>query len=170
MTRRDFILKWAMYGLALFPVWWLEVYVLSRLPVFGVIPVILPLCAVAVAVMEGSAAGAGFGLCVGILCDAVYFGTHGTMTLALTLAGWAAGAAATYVLDRNFLGCFVCSLATLGTLGFGRVFVRTFTGMAPLPVLLSVAGPELLWSVLFLIPIYPWFHFVRRRIRKTLRL
>ena len=65
MTRQDFLYKWFFYGLSLLPVWWLELFVLSRFPVLGATPMLLPLAAVAVAVLEGSVSGAGFGLAVG---------------------------------------------------------------------------------------------------------
>ena len=81
MTRSDFIIKWGVYTLALVPVWILELYVLSRYPLFGVKPMLLPLAVVAVAVLEGSTAGGGFGLFVGVLCDACYHDTFGGMTL-----------------------------------------------------------------------------------------
>ena len=101
MTRQDFILKWLFYALALLPVWWMDTFVLGRFPVLGVAPMLLPVAAVAVAVLEGALAGAGFGLAVGVLCDAVYFGGHGFLTLGLCLIGWGAGAAAQYVLSRS---------------------------------------------------------------------
>ena len=87
MTRSDFIIKWGVYTLALVPVWILELYVLSRYPLFGVKPMLLPLAVVAVAVLEGSTAGGGFGLFVGVLCDACYHDTFGGMTLGLCLVG-----------------------------------------------------------------------------------
>ena len=62
MTRQDFILKWLFYALALLPVWWMDTFVLGRFPVLGVAPMLLPVAAVAVAVLEGALAGAGFGL------------------------------------------------------------------------------------------------------------
>ncbi|NCB63218.1 MAG: rod shape-determining protein MreD [Clostridia bacterium] len=170
MTRQDFITKWALYAVGLLPVWWLEVFVLNRFPLFGIIPMLLPLAAVAVAVLEGPLGGAGFGLAVGVLCDAVYFGTNGTMTLALTLIGWAAGAAATYVLDRTFWGCLLCSVAALFTIGTARVFVHWFTAAAALPVLLRVAAPEFLWSLAFVTLVYPWFRFLNGRIKHMLRM
>ena len=77
MTRQDHVRKWTIYALALLPVWWLEVYVLNRFPVLGVVPMLRPVAAVTVAVLEGTVAGAGFGLGVGILCDAVYYGGWG---------------------------------------------------------------------------------------------
>ena len=170
MTRRDFVIKWTLYGLGLLPVWWLELYVLGRFPVAGVTPMLLPLCAVTVAVLEGPVGGAGFGLAVGALCDALYFGSAGAMTLALTLMGWAAGAATTYVLDRNFLGCLLCAAGGLFFVDAGRVFWRAFTGMAALPDLLAVALPEFGLSLAGLVLVYPWLRAVHRRVRNILRL
>ena len=55
MTRRDLVHKWAVYALALLPVWWLDQYVLNRFLVLGVSPRLLPVAAVTVAVVEGAA-------------------------------------------------------------------------------------------------------------------
>ena len=170
MTRQDFILKWLFYALALLPVWWMDTFVLGRFPVLGVAPMLLPVAAVAVAVLEGALAGAGFGLAVGVLCDAVYFGGHGFLTLGLCLIGWGAGAAAQYVLSRNFGGCLLCAAAGLVLIDTVRVFTGLFTGLAPLLALLRVALPEVLWSLCFACLLYPWFTWVRRRIIHFLRL
>ena len=77
MTRRDQTHKWFVYALALIPVWLLDEFVLNRIPLFGVIPMLLPLAVVAVAVLEGSVAGAGFGMAVGILWELAYPGGFG---------------------------------------------------------------------------------------------
>ena len=61
MTTKDFTVKWLAYALALLPVWLMECFLLSRYPLFGVKPMLLPLAVVAVATLEGGAAGAGFG-------------------------------------------------------------------------------------------------------------
>ena len=63
MTRQDFLIKWGVYALALVPVWFLELFVLNRFPLFGVAPMLLPLAAVCVAVLEAPQRG-GFGLFV----------------------------------------------------------------------------------------------------------
>ena len=170
MTQRDFLTKWLIYGRALLPVWFLETYVLSRISIFGVSPTLLPLAAITVAVLEGGASGAGFGLAVGVLCDAVYYGSWGGMTLGLCLLGWGAGAASQYVLRRNFGGCLLCCAAGLSLLELIHVAFGLFTGLSDLYSLLRVAVPELLWSLCFVCLLYPWFYWVRRRIIKTLRL
>ena len=49
MTRQDFLYKWFFYGLSLLPVWWLELFVLSPVPLLGATPMLLPLCFAAAA-------------------------------------------------------------------------------------------------------------------------
>ena len=61
MTTQDFLIKWGVYGLALLPVWFCQAFVLNRLPFLPLTPMLLPLAAVCVAVLEGAVAGAGFG-------------------------------------------------------------------------------------------------------------
>ena len=69
MTTQDFSIKWLAYTLALLPVWFLDAFFLSRFPVFGVRPMLLPLCAAAVATLEGASAGVELCLSMaGVLC------------------------------------------------------------------------------------------------------
>ena len=61
MTRRDFIRKWTVYALGLLPIWLLDAYILPRMPLWGTVPMLLPLAVAAVAVLEGAYSGTGFG-------------------------------------------------------------------------------------------------------------
>ena len=164
MTRRDFLIKWAFYAVGLLPVWLLEQGVLNRFHVFGVSPMLLPLAAAAVAVLEGPAGGGGFGLAVGALCDAVYYGVPGGMTLGLTVTAIAAGVAAQYVLKKCFVGCLICSAAILTLMDAMRILVYALQG-APIPALLRVAVPEILWSLVFVGPVYLLFRGIHRRVQ-----
>lgn len=166
MTRQDFFIKWGVYALALLPVWFCEVYLLNRIPLFGVAPMLLPLAAIAVAVLEGTVAGAGFGLGVGILCDAVYFNPDGAMTVGLCLLGVGAGALAQYVVRQNLVGCLLCSLLALVCIDGVRILANLLTGSASLPVLLSLAGREIAWSMVFVLPVYALFLWVFHRVPK----
>ena len=165
MTRQDFLIKWGVYALALLPVWFCQAFVLNRLSL-GLTPVLLPLAAVAVAVLEGAVAGAGFGLGVGILCDAVYFGTDGAMTLGLCVAGMAAGALAQYLLRQNLVGCLLCSLLALAGMDGVRIAVRLLRGSGELGAMLSLAGREILLSLIFVFPVYALFLWVYHRVPK----
>lgn len=170
MTRQDFLFKWFFYGCSLIPIWWMEAFVLNRFPVMGVIPVLLPVALGIIAALEGPVGGAGFGLAVGFLCDAVYYGEHGFITLTMCLLGWAAGALARYVLNTNMGGCFVCSVGVLGSLTLFQVLWGWFIQLASLSVLLTVAIPELIWSMVFFLVIYPWLTWVKRKSYHFLRI
>lgn len=162
MTRHDFSVKWTVFAVALLPVWFLEVYVLNRLPFFGIAPMLLPLAAVAVATLEGAAPGGAFALAVGILCDAVY-GTGGAMTLGITAIGIVTGFAAQYLLRQNFGGCFICSLGGLLAIDICRIGWRLASGVAALEPMLRVAGLEIIWSLVFVAPVYLLFRWVHDR-------
>ena len=167
MTTKDFTIKWFAYALALLPVWFLQSFVLNRFPVLGVIPMLLPLAGVAVATLEGATAGAGFGLAVGVLWDAVTPGAHGAMTLAMALIGLGAGLLAQYALRQDLVGCFICSLLALLAIDGGRILLRLLTRTAPLGAMLRVAGAEILWTLVFVAPVYLLFRWVFRRVPKA---
>lgn len=166
MTTQDFFIKWGVYGLALLPVWFCQVFLLNRLPFLPLVPMLLPLAAVSVAVLEGAVAGGGFGLAVGILCDAVQFGTNGAMTLGICVAGIAAGALAQYLLRQNLLGYLLCSLLALIAIDGVRILGRLFWGSGELSAMLSLAGREILISLIFVFPVYALFLWVYRRVPK----
>ena len=166
MTTQDFLIKWGVYGLALLPVWFYECFLLNRIPFLPVTPMLLPLAAVCVAVLEGAVAGAGFGMAAGILCDAVYFGTNGAMTLGICVAGMVAGALAQYLLRQNLLGCLLCSLLALMSIDIVRILTRLFWGNRELGAMLSLAGREILISLIFVFPVYALFLWVYRRVPK----
>ena len=111
MTRRDLIQKWLTYGLGLLPVWLADAYILPRYPLWGVTPMLLPLAAAAVAVLEGAYAGTGFGLAVGLLWELAYPGGFGGLVFFLALAGMVMGAVSQYAspaVSSARRGCWAC--------------------------------------------------------------
>lgn len=167
MTTKDFAIKWLAYALALLPVWFLETFLLSRFPLFGIKPMLLPLAAVATATLEGAAGGAGFGLAVGILMDAVVPGVPGTRTVILTMLGLGTGLLSRYWLRQDLVGCFLCSVLSLVALDLFRILARLLTGGAPLGVMLLLAGKEILWSLCFVPLVYLVFRWVYNRVPKA---
>ena len=166
MTRHDFLIKWGVYTLALLLVWVLEVYVLARFPLFGIRPVLLPLAAAAVAVLEGASGGAGFGLGIGLLSCAVYPDANGGFVLLFALSGLAAGLLAQYVLRQDFLGCLLCSALSLAALDAVRILSRFFLREEALDALLCLAGRKIGISLLFTPLVYLLFLWVFRRVPK----
>ncbi len=160
MTTRDQVHKWLIYALGLLAVWAAEALVLWRFPMFGVIPVLLPLAAVAVAFWEGARRGAVFGLCVGVLADAIYPGTPGGMTLGLCLMGFCVGAIRQYGIRQTFLGYLLCAAVAMAALELFRVLGLLLIQLGSPEALAWVALKEGLWSLCFTIAIYPLFKLI----------
>ena len=167
MTTRDQIHKWLFYALGLFPIWVLDAFILNRIAPFGIIPMLLPLAVVAVAVLEGAYAGAGFGLAVGLLWELSYAGGFGGLVFGMTLAGLAVGTAAQYVLSQNFFSCLLCSAGVLAVLDGLRLFRALFIRLDTLDALLQVAIPEVLLSLCWTPVVYLIFRTIFRRVGGT---
>lgn len=167
MTTKDFCIKWLAYALALALIWVLEAYLLSALPVFGVRPMLLPLCAVAAATLEGASGGAGFGLAVGVLFDAMHPGAPGLMIAVMALLGLGTGLLAQYVLRQDLAGCLICSVLALAAVDALRILRRLADGSAPLGGMLELAGKEIGWSMCFAPLIYLVFRWVFNRVPKA---
>lgn len=164
MTRQDLFGKWFAYGLALLPVWWLDAYILSRWPVFGVTPILLPVAVAAVGVLEGTAGGAGFGFGAGFIWATAYPGAEGGRILLLTLTGMFTGALAQYALAQTMLGCLLCSAAALGVVELIRMVRELFFLRTHLSAALWAALPQLLWSLCWVPVVYGIFRRVYNRV------
>lgn len=164
MTRQDLIHKWAVYALALLPVWLLDSCILPRFPLFGVTPMLLPLALTAVAVLEGSGAGGGFGLAVGLVWTLSYPLGWGGTVLGMTLAGAAIGGVSQYVLSQSLPGCMLCGAGLLAVLDGLRIAGALISDRGDLPALLEVAVPECLLSLVWMPFIYLLFRTVYRKV------
>ena len=167
MTRRDLIHKWFVYTLGLLPVWLLDAYILPRIPLWGITPMLLPLAAAAVAVLEGAYAGTGFGMAVGLLWELAYPGGFGGLVFFLALAGMAMGAVSQYALSQSFPVCLICAAGVLGLLDCLRVARMLLINAASLSELLQVAVPEFLWSLAWTPLIWLLFRTIYSRVGGT---
>ena len=151
MTRRDLIIRWIAYLLALLAVTVVNYYVLGPLPM--ALPLLLPSLAVAGGTLEGARFGAVYGAaCGAVLSGLGYLGAG--CIVSLSAFGWIAGLATQYVLRRDVWGHLICSIGALLLWEVWQVGFRLLSHTAPLQVLLQVAVPELLWSLAFTLPVY----------------
>ena len=151
MTRRDTMIKWAAYLIALGVVAVVNYYVLGPLPI--ALPVLLPVLAVAVGTLEGAPFGAVYGMACGAVMSGL--GHAGLWCIAVLAAfGWIAGLCTQYVLRRDVWGHLICSVIALLCWELWEVGSRLLTHTAPPEVLLGVAGPELGWSLALTLPVY----------------
>lgn len=164
--RQSDVLKWLKYALGTLAVWMAETLFLNRLPVFGVIPVLLPLAAVAVGLWEGELSGAVYGLCLGVFADAVYPGLPGGMTLGLCLVGWLTGAMSRFRVRQNLPGYLICAVGSMTALEGLRVLSAALSRLGGLPDLFSRAGRELACSLLYAVPVYLIFKLINLTVNR----
>ena len=151
ITRRDIIIKWIAYLVIAWLTAMVNYYVLSSLPI--PIPLMMPVLAVAGGTLEGAPFGAAYGMA----CGALMSGLSGRSALciaALSAFGWIAGLVAQYVLRRDVWGCLICSVGTLVLWESWEVGVRTLRGVAPPEILFRVGVPELICSLILILPVY----------------
>ena len=108
LARNEIIFKWSLYAGATVLLLLLQVSLLQRITLWGVIPFLYPLTAVIPATYESPVSGTIFALCVGVVCDLLLpeaVPCH--YTLVFPLAGLCAA-----LLSRRLLPAGVlCSLA-----------------------------------------------------------
>ena len=167
MTRRDLFHKWFVYSLGLLPVWLLDAYILPRYPLGGISPMLLPLAAAAVAVLEGAYAGTGFGMGVGLLWELTYPGGFGGLVFGMALAGMLMGAVSQYALSQSFPGCLICSAGVLAALDTLRVARGLLVHAAQMPSLLQVAVPEFFYSLIWTPLIWLLFRAIYNKVGGT---
>lgn len=165
MTKQDSIRKWLTYGGTLLLVCLLQLFITDRISIFGVHPMLLPLCAVTVGILEGPSGGAGFGLATGILSLVAIYRMPVLILLFLPLVGLLSGLISEYVIQSRFLGSLLCSMICLTCIEGYHVLPRLVAGV-PFKPLFQVALPELLYSLLCLIPVYFLFHLAHRRVQR----
>ena len=156
MTRSDITIKWIAYLIALAIVSGFNYSVLSRFPI--ALPILLPMAVVAAAVLEGPKFGGAFGIVAGVLTAAV--GHKGLLCIPLlALLGWLCGLLALYVLRRDLVGHTLCAIGAILLWELWQIGAHFVTHDVALSLLIKVALPELLWTLIFSFPVYWLFHF-----------
>ena len=163
MTGRDLFQKWLTYSLLLLPILFLERLVFPHIPLFPVLPVLLPFAAVMIGMLEGTEAGVSFGLFVGLLCDICYY--HGaSLVFFVPLLGLYAGILSRHGLHQSLWGALFCFATSLMLIDITRILPLLLSGKASLAALLRVAGPELLLSLLFSPLVYVLYRLAYRKV------
>ena len=158
----DTLKKYLLYTLCgLLPVWLADTVLL---PSFRMVtPVLLPLCVVALSVLEGAFSGAQFGLVTGMVWALTYAGAPPFRIPLLTLVGMAAGAVTQYALRRSLSGFLVCASATVALLEVRNVLGGLITDLAAPTPLLLMALKEFFVTLLCAPLVYFLFYLLYRR-------
>ena len=132
----------------------LQGLVFTYIPIQGTVPVLLPIAAVGIATFEGSAKGGGYGLLAGMLCDISFNQPVIIMTVTLTVVGIVAGLLGETVMARGFPTYFLGCLGALVLTAFVSFFSLLFFNSVDVRSLLTTAGRQTLYSMIFAIPMY----------------
>lgn len=142
--------------------YFLQSAVFSRLLIFGVAPLLLPLVAAAAGLLGSSGWGGAFGLLCGILCDAALGGGGLLFTVALTVMGFLCGFLGDFILARGFPSYLMLSAGVLLLSAFIQMFRLLVFDHAPVWLLIRTGLMQSLASALFILPLY---FCVRRALR-----
>lgn len=155
MTRSEAILKWVVYGAALGLAALVQFFVMAPL-LPHTVPLLIPGAVVALAVLEGAVAGAGFGTAAGLL---QYGLSHGSPLWVggLAVTGWLVGLLAQYVLRQDMVGFLLSAALALLLLEGGLVLWGGLVDHIPWKALLTVAAREGFWTALLAPPVYVLF-------------
>lgn len=153
--KRKAIKKWAMYaGFGLIMLI-LQEYLLSRLKIGGIHPMLGGVLTAVVAVFEGGIAGGAFGMFIGVLQDSFVIGPEGYYSLVYFGCGMATGFICQYMFHKSFLtaGLWSTIITAFTTLIFYILFYL-LTGRAGVSELWKTAVPEIIYSIVFIPLIY----------------
>ena len=132
----------------------LQATVFTRLTLFGVKPMLLPVAVVVIAIFRGRVEGGVFGLFAGMFMDMSYNQPTIEFTLILTLTGILLGALSDTVLVRGFPSYLLCSAAQLLLCSACQILVITVTTSIPVSALLPIAIRQTLYSLILSLPFY----------------
>lgn len=163
-------IKWLAYSLAYVLMHLLKFGFLNRMPMNGAVPELATIAVAAVGCFEGPVSGSLYGLGVGLFCSAVYYRVGSMMIAICTLVGWLSGLTTDRQVGKNFLGVSLCGSLSILLLESVRVFYYYFFGRNSLEVLLDIAVPEGIYSLIFVIPMYFMFAVIFLRFRTDMEL
>ena len=159
----DTLKKWLLYTLGgLVPVWLLDTVVLPRLGL-PLSPVLLPVCVVALSVLEGAFPGAQFGLVTGAVWALAYAGGVPGRIPLLTLVGMVCGVVSQYALRRSLSGCILCTAGTILLLEVLNILGGLINDLAPLGALLLVGAGEFCATLICTPMVYFLFYQLYRK-------
>ncbi|MCL2563843.1 MAG: hypothetical protein FWE08_07400 [Oscillospiraceae bacterium] len=161
-ATKNLIIRVLIHGAVLYVLYVLQGMVFSRLPLFGVLPLILPLSVVGVGLFEGPSWGAGVGLAAGVLCD-IALGSTVLFTIALTGLGMGVGLLSSYLISRGFPSYVICCAAALLVLAFMQMFTLLVFLRQPPLALFRVGALQTAYSMLFALPMYVLTRSLARR-------
>ena len=153
-ATKNLLIRILIHSAVLFVLYILQMMVFSRLRIFGIAPLILPLAVVGVGIFEGASWGGAVGLAAGVLTDMSFLSSTVLFTILLTGIGMGVGLLSSYLLSRGFPSYLICGAAALVLIAFCQMFTLLVFHRQPPLALFRVGALQTLYSILFAMPIY----------------
>ncbi len=126
----------------------------SRVALFGVHPLFIPVVVIAFGVFEGAVWGASLGLITGYFCDITMLDSTALFMVLFALMGFAAGFLTEFLINRRFFSYFVLAVAALIITVICQVVPLWIFKGTPIFHLLPTMILQVLWSAPFTFPAY----------------
>ena len=152
-------------GLALLVLCGVQTLIFPQARLWGVCPQVFPLAALVAGMREGPEFGGWFGMAAGALAALITSGVSVLWVPVCTVLGMGAGFLALGGIRQNVLGSFFGAAMGLTLLELGQMSLRRLAGEGPFASLARIAGPELLWSLVWFPLVYGLFALALRRKR-----
>lgn len=161
-AKHETLIRFLLYIPLLVFLYILQGMLFSRLPIYGAKPLIVPVAAVCIAMFEGSVRGGVLGLISGILCDISFNNPTIVFTITITALCLLVGILADSVLARGFPTFIVCCVVALLFCAYIQMSGILFAGNGTLGPMAFMAVKQMLYSLLFALPIYFLVRFISR--------
>ena len=165
MPNKKFWIKLGLHALFLIIIYILQHYVFSRIPIWGVKPLILPVAVIGIGFFGSAVWGGVFGIFAGILCD-IASATTPLFTLVMPLLGLCSGLLSEFALLKSLLSYLITSLLGLLVISFLQMFPFLFFRDVEPAILLRVSALQTAYSLLFVFPLYFPVRRLSRRNRR----
>jgi cell shape-determining protein MreD len=143
-----------LYAALLIVVYIFQSMIFPFMRIAGLVPLILPIVSTGIAVSRGRMAGGVSGLFAGMLTDLSFNQPLALFTVILTLAGVGVGAMADTVIAKRFGTYFLSCVAVLAFCAIVQLSPLLIFGAAPILTLFNTALWEIVYSLVFTIPIW----------------
>jgi len=152
-----------IYSLLLLVLFVLQDLIVSHIRVFGVRALLIPAAVVAVGLLDGGGWGSFVGLVGGFFCDMGYTEQTVLFTVLFAAIGFFCGVLGKYLLHKGFMSYLVLFALSMALITFCQMFrFLFFTDTAPAAVY-RTGLIQLVYSVIWAVPIYFPCRFIATR-------
>ena len=152
--RQAAIITIILYAVLLLVVYIFQSMILPFIRVGGLVPLILPIVSTGIAISVGRFAGGVSGLFAGMFTDLSLNQPLALFTVILTISGVVIGTAAETVFAKKFGTYFISCVAVLAFCSVVHLLPLFIAGSAPILTLLNTSLWEIVYSLVFTIPIW----------------